>query len=150
MRDWFSQYPYTCLEQRSSRAISMAGCPQQAILNSLPSHLDSDGLASYFPPQQGGRSRRSDTLTAYLLASAHEAGKLDPAWKLPAATRDAMLSGLNAFVEGRISATFWSPVKDRDMRKLSAIGALSRYGKARPDAGQHRADTAAMADAQRD
>ncbi|MEJ3959141.1 MG2 domain-containing protein [Brachymonas sp. G13] len=134
VRDWFSQYPYTCLEQRSSRAIGMQDRPQwQAILNELPSHLDSDGLASYFPPQQGGRSRGSDTLTAYLLASAHEAGQLDPAWRLPDASRDAMLSGLTAFVEGRIERDFWSPVKDRDMRKLAAIEALSRYGKARPE-----------------
>jgi hypothetical protein len=42
-----------------------------------------------------------------------------------------MERGLIAFVEGRISREFWSPRKDLDVRKLAAIEALSRYGKAR-------------------
>jgi alpha-2-macroglobulin len=37
---------------------------------------------------------------------------------------------LIAFVEGRIERTFWAPRKDLEMRKLAAIEALSRYGKA--------------------
>jgi hypothetical protein len=41
-----------------------------------------------------------------------------------------MERGLIAFVEGRIQRDFWSPRKDLDMRKLAAIEALSRYGKA--------------------
>jgi hypothetical protein len=41
-----------------------------------------------------------------------------------------MERGLIAFVEGRIERNFWSPRKDLDMRKLAAIEALSRYGKA--------------------
>jgi hypothetical protein len=41
-----------------------------------------------------------------------------------------MERGLIAFVEGRIQRNFWSPRKDLDMRKLAAIEALSRYGKA--------------------
>jgi hypothetical protein len=41
-----------------------------------------------------------------------------------------MERGLIAFVEGRIQRDFWSPRKDLDVRKLAAIEALSRYGKA--------------------
>ena len=35
-----------------------------------------------------------------------------------------------AFVEGKIQREFWSPRKDLDVRKLAALEALSRYGKA--------------------
>ena len=41
-----------------------------------------------------------------------------------------MLAGLAAFVEGRIERKFWSPRPDLDVRKLAAIEALSRYGRA--------------------
>ncbi len=45
-----------------------------------------------------------------------------------------MERGLIAFVEGRIQREFWSPSssrgKDLDVRKLAALEALSRYGKA--------------------
>ena len=35
-----------------------------------------------------------------------------------------------AFVEGRIQREFWAPRKDLDVRKLAALEALSRYGRA--------------------
>jgi hypothetical protein len=38
------------------------------VVAQLPTYLDSDGLASYFPPRDGEGNRGSDTLTAYLLA----------------------------------------------------------------------------------
>jgi alpha-2-macroglobulin len=41
-----------------------------------------------------------------------------------------MEAGLIAFVEGKIQREFWSPRKDLDVRKLAALEALSRYGKA--------------------
>ena len=62
-----------------------------------------------------------------MLAATNEAG-----FALPDEARDAMLAGLTAFVEGRIERKFWSPRPDLDVRKLAAIEALSRYGKAQP------------------
>jgi hypothetical protein len=41
----------------------------QTVVAQLPTYLDSDGLASYFPPRDGDAQRGSDTLTAYLLAA---------------------------------------------------------------------------------
>jgi hypothetical protein len=41
-----------------------------------------------------------------------------------------MLAGLTAFAEGRIERRFWSPRQDLDVRKLAAVEALSRYGRA--------------------
>lgn len=131
VRDWFAAYPYVCLEQQASKAIGLRdGKRWQAIVAQLPSYLDSDGLASYFPPREGDASGGSDILTAYLLAAAHEAATLDPVFALPEAVRTAMEQGLAAFVEGRIQRTFWSPRQDLDVRKLAALAALSRHGKA--------------------
>jgi hypothetical protein len=131
VRDWFAAYPYICLEQKVSKDIGLRdGKAWQAVIAQLPTYLDSDGLANYFPPRDGDANRGSDILTAYLLAATHEAAALDPAFALPEAARAPMEQGLIAFVEGRIQRNFWSPRKDLDVRKLAALEALSRYGKA--------------------
>ncbi|MDO8373130.1 MAG: alpha-2-macroglobulin family protein, partial [Polaromonas sp.] len=131
VRDWWANYPFACLEQKTSKAVGLRDSKLwQTVLAQLPGYLDRDGLASYFPPRDGDASRGSDTLTAYLLAATHEAAAINPAFALPDDARAPMERGLIAFVEGRIQREFWSPRKDLDMRKLSAIEALSRYGKA--------------------
>ncbi|MDM0012603.1 MG2 domain-containing protein [Variovorax sp. J22P168] len=132
VRDWFAAYPYSCLEQQASKSIGLRdGKAWGRLLAQMPTYLDGDGLASYFPPRDGEANRGSDILTAYLLAASQEAAGLDPAFALPAAASAPMLQGLAAFVEGRIQREFWSPRKDLDVRKLAALEALSRYGKAR-------------------
>ncbi len=126
MRRYFETYPFVCLEQKTSKAVGLAdGALWSAVANTLPTYLDSDGLANYFPPRTEDGPRGSDRLTAYVLAATHEAK-----FELPPAARDAMLAGLAAFVEGRIERKFWSPRADLDVRKLAAIEALSRYGRA--------------------
>ena len=131
VRDWWATYPFACLEQKTSKAVGLRDARLwQTVLAQLPGYLDADGLASYFPPRDGEASRGSDTLTAYLLAATHEAAAINPAFAMPDEARAPMERGLIAFVEGRIQREFWSPRKDLDMRKLAAIEALSRYGKA--------------------
>ncbi|WP_092130603.1 alpha-2-macroglobulin [Polaromonas sp. YR568] len=131
VRDWFANYPFICLEQKTSKSVGLRdGKLWQNVLAQLPSYLDSDGLANYFPPRDGEASRGSDALTAYLLAATHEASGINPAFALPDDARAPMERGLIAFVEGRIQREFWSPRKDLDVRKLAALEALSRYGKA--------------------
>ena len=131
VRDWFARYPFSCLEQQASKAIGLRDAAAwQQLRAQLPAYLDADGLASYFPPREGDGARGSDTLTAYLLATSHEAAALNPAFALDEAVRTAMERGLTGFVEGRIQRNFWSPRHDLDIRKLAAIEALSRYGKA--------------------
>lgn len=126
IRRFFETYPFTCIEQKASKAIGLKDTTMwTGIVESLPTYLDRDGLATYFPPRAGDTPRGSDRLTAYLVAAAHEGG-----FAIPAATRDAMLDGLAAFVEGRIERRFWSPRADLDVRKLAAIEALSRHGRA--------------------
>lgn len=133
VRDWFARYPYACLEQKTSKSIGLRDDKLwQQTAAQLPAYLDKDGLASYFPPQSGSADRGSDVLTAWLLAATHEASQLNPAFALPDGPRAQMIAGLTQFVEGKIERKFWSPRNDLDVRKLSAIEALSRYGAAKP------------------
>jgi len=128
MRRYFETYPFSCLEQKTSKSVGLKDATLwAAVANSLPTYLDSDGLAGYFPPRADEAPRGSDRLTAYVLAATNEAG-----FALPAPARDAMLNGLTAFVEGRIERKFWAPRNDLDVRKLAAVEALSRYGRASP------------------
>lgn len=131
VRDWFAAYPFICLEQKTSKSVGLRDAKLwQTVLAQLPTYLDGDGLASYFPPRDGEANRGSDALTAYVLAATHEAASINPAFALPDEARAPMERGLIAFVEGKIQREFWSPRKDLDMRKIAALEALSRYGKA--------------------
>lgn len=129
LRRFFERYPYVCLEQKASRAMGLKDDGLwQRLMTELPTYLDGDGLAYYYPPRAAETNRGSDTLTAYLLATTQEAG-----FALPVSSRDKMLDGLARFVEGKVMRDFWSPTKDLDVRKLAALEALSRYGQARPE-----------------
>lgn len=133
LRDWWQAYPYACLEQTVGKAIGLNDADLwQRTMAKLPTYLDDDGLAMYFPPQGGYQARGSDSLTAHLLSVHHSLQRVAPALALPVAEKARMESGLIAFVEGRIERQHWSPRKDLEVRKLAAIAALARSGKARP------------------
>ncbi|MBX3599470.1 MAG: alpha-2-macroglobulin [Rubrivivax sp.] len=126
LRRWFERYPYTCLEQQVSRAIALDdGAAWNALRDEITGYLDEDGLADYFPPDAARPARGSDRLTAHLLAVAQAAGR---DWPAPAL--EAMLGGLAAFVDGRIERRFAAPRADLDVRKLAALAALARHGRA--------------------
>ncbi|MEJ8795224.1 MG2 domain-containing protein [Trinickia caryophylli] len=132
VRRWFEQYPYSCLEQQTSRALGLRDAAQwQGVVARMPVYLDRDGLASYFPPGDDSGSTGSTALSAYLLSVTDEAAKLDPRFALPDDLRAKLEGGLAGFVEGRIQRDVWAPRKDLDLRKLAAIEALSRHGAAR-------------------
>lgn len=128
LKRFFQTYPYTCLEQKASKAIALHDAAGwQALGQEVAGYLDRDGLAHYFPPRADEAARGSDRLTAHLLSAAHEAGL---AWPAPA--QEAMLQGLAAFVEGRIERRFTAPRADLQVRKLAALEALSRHGRVQP------------------
>lgn len=129
VREWFEAYPYTCLEQLSSKAIGLGDIDRwQSIMRSLPDYQDDDGLVSYFP---GGRYG-DEVLTAYLLTASHEARTLGMKFAIPDESRRRMIHGLVGFVQGKVTRQRWSPQKDLDVRKLLVLEALSRYGEVKP------------------
>jgi alpha-2-macroglobulin len=124
VREYFERYPYTCLEQRVSRAVGLHDDRMwDAIAAGLPNHLDRDGLARYFPTDT---LRGSDTLTVYLVQIAHASGR-----EWPEQALGGMLKGLEAFVSGRIVRESALGAADLTLRKLAAIEALARHGHAR-------------------
>jgi hypothetical protein len=137
VREYFERYPWICLEQQASIAIGLRDADRwHRVAEQLPLYLDDDGLANYFPPRAGDAPSGSDSLTAYLLAISDEASRLGYDFAIPADTREKMENGLIGFVEGRVKRDFWRPAwlhnGDLDVRKLAAIEALSRSGKASP------------------
>ncbi len=132
VREWFRAYPFSCLEQRASQAIGLGDAAAwNALMAQLPTYLDRDGLAAYFPLRDDGESG-SEVLSAYLLSIADEAARAGLPLRLPQAQREQMERGLAAFVEGRIQRQRWAPTQDLELRKLAAIEALSRSGHAQP------------------
>jgi len=133
VREWFRNYPFSCLEQRSSKALGLGDAASwDALMAQLPSYLDSNGLAAYFPLRSDG-SYGSEVLTAYLLSISDEAVRAGLPMRVPDALREQMERGLTAFVEGRITPPRWAPssaTMDLDVRKLAALDALSRTGHA--------------------
>ncbi|MEO6985245.1 MAG: alpha-2-macroglobulin family protein, partial [Paralcaligenes sp.] len=126
VKQWFLNYPYTCLEQLSSVALGVRSVKRwQALMQGLPNYLDNDGLLMYFPGMRHG----SEVLTAYVLAASNEAQALGLPFALPPTVQESMQRGLLAFVQGKIVRRYWSPQEDLDVRKLLALEALSRVGQ---------------------
>lgn len=123
VREYMSWYPYTCLEQQLSRAVVLRDASLwQSWAQRLPAYMDSDGLLKYFPSDW---LAGDDTLTAYVLAIAHEAG-----WTLVEQDQQRLINALSRFVEGKIVRGSALPTADLAIRKLAAIEALSRYDAA--------------------
>jgi uncharacterized protein YfaS (alpha-2-macroglobulin family) len=126
VRDYMAAYRYNCFEQSISRAVALRDEARwRTMMARLPAYRDSDGLLKYFETDllQG-----DDTLTAYVLAIAHEAG-----WEIPEADRAILIQALTNFVEGKIIRGSALPTADLAIRKVAAIEALSRYDAATPE-----------------
>ncbi|MEO8157082.1 MAG: alpha-2-macroglobulin family protein [Betaproteobacteria bacterium] len=125
VREFMSLYPYTCLEQRISRAVALRDRVMwNQAMEALPSFLDRDGFVKYFASERLG----SDTLTAYVLAIANEAG-----WEVPAGTLARMQGALRNFVTGRAGRDSPLQTADLTIRKVTALEALSRYQPVEPN-----------------
>jgi len=125
VREYMERYPYTCLEQRTSRAIALHDeAMWQGVAGSIAAHLDGDGLAKYFAIMSEG----SDSLTAYLLSAADEAG-----YEIPEMQKRRMEDALEAFVTGHIVRGSPLATADLAVRKVAALEALSRSGRVQPE-----------------
>ncbi len=125
MRAYMRAYPYTCIEQRVSRALALDDAALwDDAMSRLPLYLDGNGLLRFFPSD----ALPGDAmLTAYVLAVAHAARQ-----PLPDAARESMLAALQAVVAGRLENAGIG-FADGNLRKLAAIEALARYDQATPD-----------------
>ncbi len=126
---WLQDYPYTCVEQLSARAIGLRNVEQwKALAAQLPDYLDADGLLAYFPGMRHG----SEVLTAHMMILTDEAKRLGLDFALPDEVRARMVQGLQSFVLGRLQRRAWAPMRDAEARKLMAMEALSRAGAFEP------------------
>ena len=122
---YMQQYPYTCMEQKTSRAIALKDEELwKSVVAELPTCMDGDGLVKYFPTCIHG----SEVLTAYIYSISHEAG-----WSIPDHIREQMEKGLTAFIQGKVNRGGYAMLAtDLSIRKISALEALSRTGKINP------------------
>lgn len=120
LKRFFEEYPFACLEQKTSIAVGLRDHQRwQQLVEALPTYLDAQGLARYFPGDLPG----SPSLTAYVLDVSQAAG-----FALPPELAGRMEKGLLAFAEGRLKPAHWAPANDLTARKLSALEALTRRG----------------------
>jgi alpha-2-macroglobulin len=121
VRDYMAAYPYGCLEQRTSRAISLGdGAMWNAIAGDIPAYQDGDGLVRYFPGEWPG----SEALTAYLLSVTAEAGL-----PLPEGPRGRMIEAMKSVLDGRLRREDYGDVR---LQRVAAFAALARQGAATP------------------
>lgn len=125
VREWWLAYPYACLEQQVSKAVALRDAGRWRDLQAaMPAYLDGSGLLKYFPTMEEG----SVTLTAYVLALAHESG-----WQVPGEVLDRGSAALVRFVDGSlVQRSPYPAAVDLTWRKLQALEALSRYGRVEP------------------
>ncbi|HUA90083.1 MAG TPA: alpha-2-macroglobulin family protein, partial [Steroidobacteraceae bacterium] len=112
--EYMSFYPYSCLEQRISRAVALHD--RQAwdtIMRGLPAYMDADGLLKYFPSEW---IPGDDSLTAYVLEISAESG-----WPIEDQDRSRLLDALARFVAGKIRRDSALPTADLAVRKLQAL-----------------------------
>lgn len=121
--DYMSRYPYSCMEQRVSKAIALRNeAMWETHMKALPAFIDDDGLLKYFATQS---LNGSDVLTSYVLSIAKEAD-----WEIPEDSLQKLQDGLKDFISGKTKRTLSLATADLAIRKLAAIEALSRYGLA--------------------
>ena len=124
VQEYFRDYPYSCLEQRISRA---AGLQERKswdeLMELLPTYLDDNGLAGFYPATTG-----YPFLTAHILRVSRALG-----WPVPESSRELMLAGLVNYVEGKIPFEDWRLRElDDAHRRLEVLSVLATYGKLKP------------------
>lgn len=121
---WMAQYPYSCLEQQSSRYVSLDDrASWDKLMAQLPKYIDDKGLARYFPESS---LSGSEMLTVQLLDLAHA-----KSWPVPEAPRRQMLDALDSLLQGRLAAQDWAPYNYLEPQQLAAQATLVEHGRAK-------------------
>ncbi len=124
VRSYMASYPYSCFEQRLSRAVVLGDTGAWTVLGGdIPAYMDADGLLRYFPV---AGLAGSEALTAYVLSITAEAG-----FVIPQAARARMIEAMKAVVDGRLKRD--TPWAGNDaLTRIAALAALARSGEATP------------------
>ncbi|PSJ40908.1 alpha-2-macroglobulin family protein [Allosphingosinicella deserti] len=122
VRAYMQVYPFTCFEQRLSKAVVLddkAAWARQ--MDELPGYMTQEGLLRYWPSQQ---LSGSIALTAYALSITADAG-----YEWPIERRMRLLEAMKAVVNGRLSDDNEGP-SDMRLLRMQALAALARNGEA--------------------
>lgn len=124
VKRFFVNYPYACLEQKTSKA---AGLQDRArwneVMDLLPVYLDDKGFAGFYPNTGG-----YPFLTAYILRVSRALN-----YPVPEASRKRMLDALVDYVEGRVTFEDWRLHEfDDPYRRLEVLSLLAQYGRFKP------------------
>jgi len=140
VRSYMGAYPYDCIEQRLSVAVTTGDHAKWDVATALlPAYLDRDGLVRFFPADW---IAGDDSLTGYILRLSADSG-----WTLPADVRAKMIAGLTGFVGGKVARPHDNMLVvekgrgivgtgsfsgDGPSRRLGAVAALLSVGAATP------------------
>lgn len=121
VKAYFTHYPYSCLEQKTSKA---AGLQDRArwdeVMELLPSYLDDNGFAAFYPNTGG-----YPFLTAHILRVAKAMQ-----WPVPEASQVRMLNALQNYVEGKVTFDDWRMHEFDDVhRRMEVLNLLAQYGR---------------------
>ncbi|XDD51976.1 alpha-2-macroglobulin [Leptospira sp. WS92.C1] len=118
-KDHMNTYPYSCLEQKLSKAVSSGATKEwDQIMAHLGAYLDGDGLLKFFPSSIYG----SEILTAYILILSSESG-----FVIPDAVRETMIQALNRYSKDLIFRNSYVSNTDTKLKKIIVLDALSRF-----------------------
>jgi uncharacterized protein YfaS (alpha-2-macroglobulin family) len=125
VKSYMRDYPYSCLEQKTSKAIVSEDKEEiQGVVSLLPSYIDEIGLLRFFPSSLCG----SSSLTAYVLSILHENSV-----SIPETIKTSLLSGIKSALMGNESCGHrysWNQNNTNpDQLKILLMEVLSRYGQ---------------------
>ena len=121
--DYMVHYPYSCFEQRLSKAITLSD--QKAmdqLLVEAPNYTDSNGMIRYFPSDLNFAGSVMLTVETLRLLSESQV-------EIPRLVRERWLGGLQRFVENKLPRLYDGYGSELSLMRLAAIETLSRYGE---------------------
>ncbi len=121
VKSYMEDYPYSCLEQKISQAITLENKKATEVLvQNLAAYLDSEGLLKFFTSSMCGSAQLTRYVSKILLANAYV---------LPTATRVRMVMGMQSYLNGNYSCRSWwdDTVRNiyRDQERVLLMEALS-------------------------
>lgn len=124
VKRFFVNYPYSCLEQKTSKAAGLQDRERwNEVMDLLPVYLDNRGFAGFYPNTGG-----YPFLTAYILRVSRALN-----YPVPEASRTRMLNALVDYAEGRATFEDWRLHEfDDPYRRLEVLSLLAQYGRFKP------------------